>query len=171
MPTGVERYTALLKDTYTAVKAKYPDVKVAGPVISSLMDYADKYLKSFLAQTDINNYYDVFSFHNYSYSNSGLDNIMSSISADLALIPEDKEIYVTEFGVHDTAYSDTENDQYQAAGLAKYYLSMASENFCDRYYIYQLSKREYAFGKPWNIIITTQNIRIRRALPFWQWRM
>lgn len=140
VPTGVERYTALLKDTYTAVKAKYPDVKVAGPVISSLMDYADKYLKSFLAQPDINNYYDVFSFHNYSYSNSGLDNIISSISADLALIPENKEIYVTEFGVRNTAYSDTEDERYQAAGLAKYYLSMASENFCDRYYIYQLSK-------------------------------
>ncbi len=136
---GAKRYAALLKDTYTAVKEKYPSVKVAGPVISSLMTYADAYLKSFFAQTDINNYYDVFSFHNYSYSNEGLDNVISSIRDDLALIGADKEVYVTEFGVSNSVYSETKDEQYQAAGLAKYYLSMAAENFCDRYYIYQLS--------------------------------
>lgn len=140
VPTGVQRYAALLKDVYIAVKAKYPNVKVAGPIISSLMPYADAYLKEFLAQPDINNYYDVFSFHNYSYSDSYLDEIIINIRADLALIPEEKEVYITEFGVGNTAYSETKDEQYQAAGLAKYYLSMAAENFCDRYYVYQLSK-------------------------------
>lgn len=147
--TKPERYAALLKDTYTAVKAKYPDVKVAGPVISSLMDYADSYLKRFLAQPDINNYYDVFSFHNYSYTDLTLDSIISSIAADVALIPEDKEVYITEFGVSDTVYNAARGERYQGAGIAKYYLSMAAENFCDRYYIYQLSKentRSQSYG-------------------------
>lgn len=178
---NVIHYANLLKASYTAIKDKYPTVKVAGPVISSVTNYALDWLNAFLEVEDIHNYYDVFSFHSYNFKGNNLDSLLSYWSAIKNRIPEEKEMIVTEFGAPCDISDEDKDYEYQASGLVRYYLTMDVNSIADRYYIYQLSHentRYESYGmlryhnakypytaKPSFLAIANMNKQIRGADP------
>lgn len=140
-------YSYLLRDVYTAVTKEYPHILIAGPVVHSVMsDAGMKWMEEFLSIDGIENYFDILTFHNYSVKERGFAAILEKIKEGLALIKNyvpDKKIYITEFGTdgYEDWTGEGESDpQLKASRVARYYLLLDSNDFAEKYYVYQFSE-------------------------------
>lgn len=154
-----EAYLKLLQAVSVAVRREYPDVKIAGPVLSSAtLTKKTDWLKSLLstsisdedgAQHFASEYFDIVTIHHYALN---YDRPVKTTLETLAEIKNiftqygcgDKEIYHTEFGASHIERESSEkivkHDLYfQAEKLARYYIGLCSSNVGDRYYIYDFS--------------------------------
>jgi len=87
-------YTEMLKEVYTAIKAKYPEVQVVG---ASTVLIPLPYLEALFEQGALD-YMDAVSVHPYREDPVGVDAELRALQALMAEYGEVKPIYATEFG-------------------------------------------------------------------------
>ena len=154
---GQEDYVRILKAVYEKVKPDYPNVKIAAPAISNVY-FINTWLPDMLAADiegddsyDAYKYFDILTIHHY--RRYKLPQVVSDITPLFAYMEQygcaDKQIYHTEFGVHETVtqYNPTTGegtmfklgDDKQARLLTQYYLLIHGNNLGDRFYIYNFS--------------------------------
>lgn len=159
-------YILLLKAAAVRVREKYPNIKIAGPVLSSAtLETKQAWLEAFLSADsdgdgvyDAKDYFDVLTIHHYAKDNKySVTKIVSAINRIKDLMEKydyDKELYHTEFGANhiERVYDSTKKRaimvkhslDVQAQRLSAYYLGLHAAKLGERFYIYDFSNDDFA---------------------------
>lgn len=131
------QYAKMLKTAYEKAKKANPECKIIGPVTAGASNTFFMAMKSEVS--DIQNYMDILSFHEYGYKNepenSEYESTLNSCVNKLkTYFGSDKEIWLTEMGWSEGYEGLTERDT--AIYNVRHFLNNSYKKFADKMFIY-----------------------------------